>query len=325
LSESRDGVRSGGTTFDRFDTRRRQLAWQPSVELPAATVVGVIEATRTQVVATPFGADARRTSNHALGASVFGSIGAQRWQIDLRRDDHDAYGNQTTGKLAYGWQPAPAWTLCAAAGSAFRAPSFNDLYFPGYGVESIRPERARSVEVGAVYRHGTSTAQATAYDNRIKDLIGYQPDPGACPTGYTFGCAANISRARLKGVSLSADHRVGPWAGRVYAEYLDARDRASGQRLARRAPHSGGADVSYDAARWSAGAAVNGVGHRDEGGARQGAYELLDLRANWRVAPQWRLEAKLLNALDRRYEPAKDYGALGRQFWLGVRYDSVGF
>ena len=71
--------------------------------------------------------------------------------------------------------------------------------------------------------------------------------------------------------------------------------------------------------------ALNAVGQRPEGGAQLGAYEVLDLGAFWRLSGQWRVEAKLLNAFDRRYEPAKDYGALGRQAWIGLRFDSLGF
>jgi vitamin B12 transporter len=325
LSESRDELDSGGNTIDRFDTRRRQLSWQPSVALGTATLVGVLEATRTQVRSSSFGAEARRSANNALGLSAFGPWGAHRWQVDLRRDDHDVYGGQTTGKLGYAWQPSAAWTLRTAAGTAFRAPSFNELYFPGFGVESIRPERARSLEAGVAFREGATTAQLTAYDNRVRDLIGYEGDPSACPPGYAFGCARNINRARLRGLSAEAGSRLGALSWRVAAEYLDARDRASGERLARRARHSGSGEVAWDGGAWGVAAVLNGVGNREEGGALQGAYELLDLRAHWSFASQWRLEAKLLNALDRRYEPVKDYGALGRQAWIGVRFDSAGF
>ena len=40
------------------------------------------------------------------------------------------------------------------------------------------------------------------------------------------------------------------------------------------------------------------------------------------AATRWKLEAKLLNALDRDIEPVRDYQGLGRQFWLGVRVDT---
>ena len=55
-----------------------------------------------------------------------------------------------------------------------------------------------------------------------------------------------------------------------------------------------------------------------------GGYAVVDLRAGWRFRPQWRLDLKLLNALDHRVEPVRDYQGLGRQAWLGVRYDGHG-
>jgi vitamin B12 transporter len=322
LAESRDELASGANIIDRFDTRRRQLSWQPSAELSAqTTLVGLIERTEVRVQSSS-GADARRSNNTALGISALGRIDVHRWQVDLRHDDHDVYGAQTTGKLAYAWQAAPQWTLRTAAGTAFRAPSFNELYFPDFGVPGIRPERSRSVEVGAAWQGPGLNVQATAYDNRVRDLINYQADPAACPAGYRSGCAANIGRARLRGTSLSAQGVVDAWRWRVGAEFLDAKDRDSGQRLTRRAAYTGNATLGYDAAPWGAQATVNAVGARPEGGAQLAAYQLLDLGAHWQFAPSWRFEAKLLNAFDRRYEPAKDYGALGRQAWVGVRFDS---
>ena len=326
LAESRDELASGANVINRFDTRRRQLAWQPSVVLASdTTLVGLIERNEVRVLSSSFGAEAKRSDNTALGISAMGRIDAHRWQADLRHDEHDVYGAQTTGKLGYAWQAAAQWTLRAAVGTAFRAPSFNELYFPGFGVETLQPERARSVEVGTAWQGDGWSAQATVFDNRVRDLIGYQPDPAACPVGYPSGCAANVSRARLRGTSLSAQGAEGVWRWRAGAEFLDAKDRDSGQRLTRRAAYSGNAMLGYDAAPWGAQATVNAVGARPEGGAQLAAYQLLDLGAHWQFASSWRLEAKLLNAFDKRYEPAKDYGALGRQAWIGVRFDSTAF
>ena len=79
---------------------------------------------------------------------------------------------------------------------------------------------------------------------------------------------------------------------------------------------------------WNAGAAFVFVGSRPDGSPGTtfvlGGYGVLDLRAAWRFMPQWRLEAKLLNALDRRVEPLRDYQGLGRQAWIGVRFDGQG-
>ena len=102
-------------------------------------------------------------------------------------------------------------------GTAFRGASFNDLVYPGYGVLTVRPEHSRSVELGVQWREGTQAASATLYRNRVRDLIGYQPDRSFCPAGsaYNFGCAGNVSRAVLKGATLTAAQRLGDFGLRV--------------------------------------------------------------------------------------------------------------
>jgi len=94
-------------------------------------------------------------------------------------------------------------------------------------------------------------------------------------------------------------------------------DRLSWRRFATRGRAAG-------LGAWSFGAAVLAVGSRPDGGVKLAAYETLDLRARWRFTPQWQLEAKLLNATDRDIEPARGYQSIGRQAWIGVRYDGKG-
>ena len=157
-------------------------------------------------------------------------------------------------------------------------------------------------------------------------MIGYEPNSALCPPSiaYQFGCARNIGRARLQGATLTGAHRWGAWQLRATVDVLDARDLDTNQRLARRAAHQESVSTDYDAGAWTFGAALLAVGSRPDGTAQLASYETLDLRARWRFAPQWQLEAKLLNATDRTVEPARDYQSLGRQAWIGIRLDSVG-
>jgi vitamin B12 transporter len=264
--------------------------------------------------------------NHAGVIGYSGRFGVHAVQADVRRDDNSVYGGNTTGRLGYALEIAGGLKLRALAGTSFRAPTFNDLYFPGYGVATVRPERGRSVELGIDWESGTSRLSATVYRNRVSDLIGYQPDPSACPAdpAYNFGCADNVSQARLQGATLAAFHRWGALSARATLDLLDARDLRTGERLARRAAHQESLAVDYDTGVWRVGASALFVGSRPDAGTVLGGYGTLDLRASWRLQPQWRVEARLLNALDRRIEPVRDYQGLGRQAWLGVRYDGQG-
>jgi vitamin B12 transporter len=243
---------------------------------------------------------------------------------DVRYDDSSVYGGKTTGRLGWGYELGHGLTARALAGTTFRAPDFNDLYYPYYGVLSLRPERGRSIEVGLDWRSGDSTVSATAYRNRVRDLIDDVYD-SLCPDAtYLYGCASNIGKAKLEGVSLSAAHRLGALSLRATADVLSARDEGTDARLDRRARHQGTFNAEYQIDAWSFGGTLLAVGDRPDGQKHLGGYSTLDLQTRWRFAPQWQLEAKVLNVGDRDVELVRDTRALGRQAWLALRYSGVG-
>ncbi|MDQ6679830.1 MAG: TonB-dependent receptor [Pseudomonadota bacterium] len=326
VSGQSDDLLSGGAELSRFKTNRQQLIWQNAWR-PAKDqqVVAAIERLDEKVEATPYSTSPRRNNTGAvLGYS--GSLGDFKVQADARIDHNSTYGDVSTGKVGIAYDVQPGLTLRAVAGTAFRAPTFNDLYFPGFGVSTIGPEHSRSVEAGVQWKADASSASATVYRNRARDLIVFEADRSFCPAdrAYDSGCARNVSRATLQGATLSAAHRRGAFAFRATLDFLDAKDAATGERLPRRAAHQESFAVDWSRGAWTAGAALLQVGARPEGGVVLPAYRTVDLQARLRLAANWRLEAKLLNAFDRRYEPQRDYQALGRQGWLGVRYDGAG-
>ncbi len=323
LAHDLDDSTSGGRTLSRYKTSRDQATWQNALAIATGQQLLVAyEFLRERVDAEGFGGQLSRR-NQAAVLGYTGSFGAQTVEASVRHDDNSVYGGNTTGSFGYAWALSPAWKLRARAGTTFRAPSFNDLYYPYYGLPTIKPERGRSVEVGAEWRSGTASASATVFRNRMSDLIGYDPDPAHCPAGFD-GCANNVSRARMQGVTLAAADRFGGFALRGTVDFLDARDADTNVRLPRRAARQESLVGDYTVGPWSAGASLVDVGSRPDGGVVLGGYAVVDLRAGWRFLPQWRLDLKLLNALDHRVEPVRDYQGLGRQAWLGVRYDGHG-
>jgi vitamin B12 transporter len=325
-SRNVDDLTTGGGTVTRFVSRREQATWQNALRLAAdQQLVVAYEHLSERATSMVFAGDPERR-NHAGVIGYSGAFGGHSVQADVRRDVNSVYGGNTTGRIGYGYELVTGLKLRALAGTSFRAPTINDLYFPGYGVASVRPERGRSVELGLSWERGASRLSATVYRNRVRDLIGYQPDRSACPPdpAYDFGCAANTSHARLQGATLAAYQRWGSFGVRATVDLLDARDVTTGERLARRAAHQETLAVDYEPGDWRLGASALFVGSRPDAGVVLGGYATLDLRAAWRFRPQWRAEARLLNALDRRIEPVLDYQGLGRQAWIGVRYDGHG-
>ena len=325
-SQQKDDLVSGANVPDTFKTERRQVSWQ-NAWTPATgqQLVGAVERLNEAVESSSFTSRQERT-NTALVLGYTGAFGTQRLQADVRHDRNSIYGNVNTGKLGWAVDVVPGLTVRAVAGTAFRGVSFNDLYFPGFGVPTVRPERSRSVEVGVQWRDAEQSAGATLYRNRVRDLIGYQPDRSFCPAdpAYDFGCASNVSSARLQGATLTAAQRLGDFGLRATLDFLDAKDTTTGQRLVRRAANQQTLVADWASGPWGADATVLAVGARPEGGATLAAYQTLDLQARYRLSPSWRVEAKLLNALDRDYQPARDYQSVGRQAWIGVRFQGSG-
>ena len=323
-SRSIDDANNGGTLIDHYRTTRQQLgaqlAWQTGAP---GQLVAALEHNEDRATSTSYTAQARRR-NAAAVLELTGTAAAWSWQVDLRRDDNSDFGAVTTGRLGGAYTVLPGLRLRALAGTSFAAPSFNDLYFPGYGVAGLQPERGQSIEFGLDWRTADGHASLTAYRNRVRDLIGYEGDRSHCPPdpAYDFGCAANVARARLQGATLAAAQRMGALALRVQLDFLQARDQDSGQRLPRRAAHQASLGADWTSGDLTLGAAALQVGARPDGGKVLAAETTLDLTAGWRLAPAWALQAKLVNATDRDLEPARDYQGLGRQAWLVLRYDT---
>lgn len=322
-AHSADDLRSGGHIVDRFRTVRdqvtAQLAWKAGA---IGELVGAVEHLQERASSTSFVADVSRR-NDALVLALTGAAGAWSWQADLRHDDNADFGGVTTARLGACLQLAPGLKLRALGGTSFRAPSFNELYYPGYGVATLQPERGRSVEFGVDWRAGTAQASATLFRNRLRELIGYESNPTNCPdpTVYSFGCARNLSHARLQGLTLSGSRRIGDLALKGQVDFLDAKDTTTGSRLARRAAHQASAAADWRLGDWALGASVLRLGARPDGGVTLAAESTLDLSATWRFAPKWTAQAKLLNATDVDVQPVRDYQGLGRQAWLVLRYD----
>jgi len=318
-----DRLSSGANFISRYDTTRRQITaqatWTPSAQ---HQVVGAVDLLTESIVSSDFSAPDRDNTGLVLGYT--GRFGAQKLQADLRWDHNSVYENQTTGKLGWGMDVAPGWAVRAVAGTAFRAPTFNDLYYPDYGVVTLSPERSRSIEAGLNYQAEQTSVAATAYYNKVSDLIGYQPDTSLCPPGYSFGCAGNTARAVLQGITIQGLQQWGNFQFTLALDWLNAKDVDTDQTLPRRAANQQTFAVDWNEGPWQLGGTVVRVSTRPDGGALLPAYALLNLNARYRFERFWQVEARLQNAFDKDYQPARDYQDLGRQFWVGLRYDGRG-
>ena len=319
-----DQFESGANVISTYNTTRRQFTaqttWTPSAQ---HQLVAAIDYLDESIYSSDYSAPSRDNTGLVLGYT--GRFGAQKLQADLRWDHNSVYDNQTTGKLGWGMDLAAGWSVRAVAGTAFRAPTFNDLYFPDY--------RRGHAAAGALAQHrGRHRLQGRDDLGGRHGLLqqGVRPDrlparPEPVPAGLQLRlCRQHLARAAA-GHHDAGPAAVGPLpvhAGAGLAECQGPRHRPDAEP--RRAANQQTLAVDWNEGPWQLGGTVLRVSQRPDGGVLLPAYSLLNLNARWRFERFWQVEARLQNAFDKDYQPARDYQDVGRQFWIGLRYDGKG-
>jgi vitamin B12 transporter len=243
----------------------------------------------------------------------------------MRSDDFDTFGRATTGRATAAWLVAQRrLKLRASYGTAFRSPSFLDLYGTSafyHGNPNLHPEKARGWDAGAdfYFAHNRGTLGVTWFDTDFTDLIASSPD---------FTSVVNIQRARTRGAEVSA-HAALPGAIELRASftYLEAQNLTSNTRLLRRPRQSGSLDAWHDFGHGvSTGAGLTFAATRRDVNAKTFApidaedYTVARLYAAWQATPRLALKARLENLLNERYEEVNGYPALGFGAFAGAEW-----
>ncbi|MFC5577241.1 TonB-dependent vitamin B12 receptor [Lysobacter niabensis] len=259
---------------------------------------------------------------------VFGqwqhTFGAHSLQLGLRRDDDTQFGGKTTGSARWGWDFTEALRLTASYGTAYRAPTFNDLYYPFFGNPGLSPESSRSFELGLRGKHGWGGWTINAFENRVDDLIGYDPTP---TPERPFGQPDNVDEARIRGTEATIDTTVWGWSLQGNVTWLDPRNTSGGfddgNLLPRRSRTNARVDLDRSFGAFSVGASVAATGKRydDPSNTLQlGGYATTDLRFGYTFAQAWTLQVNANNVFDKTYETAMFYPQPGRNWFVSLRY-----
>lgn len=244
----------------------------------------------------------------------FGAIGVV---ANVRVDDSSAYGDNTNGSLAINSQLNNQTRFTVSYGTAFRAPTFNDLYFPGFGNTEIQPEESESLEISL--RGSTSTAQwrVSAFNTDVTNLIGFDSE--------TF-MAANTADASLKGFEFEISTRLGGWLLAANLDLLSAEDDSTGEKLDDRVEQTINLSASKSFGAFSTRIDVlTEDGRHDQSGTEVDGFVKVDLSGSYDISENFALSAKVNNLFDKDYtvnliNETESYNTEGRTFKVTGKY-----
>jgi vitamin B12 transporter len=305
-----------------FDSRRNQASWQNDITLATNQLLSVgVDYSQEHIYSDT---DFTQTTRGDTGVFALyqGTFGQNEVQISGRHDHNDQFGNHDTGSAAWGYHFDQGPVLSVSYGTAFHAPTFDDLYYPAFGGvptanPNLQPETSRSAEIGLTQQLNGWNWGVNAYQTRISDLI----------TLNEAFIPFNTSRAVIRGIEGQFGFSVYDWRVQSYLTLMQPKDDSpgpdNGNLLQRRAKDTGRVDIDRNFGKFGVGATFFASGHRydDEANTyRMGGYATTDLRASYTFAPGWQVQAKLANVFDHNYETAYYYNQLGRTWYLTLRY-----
>ena len=259
--------------------------------------------------------------------NVAGFIGTQlntQWHVAeamFRHDENSQFGDFNTYSLSFAQKLGDFWRVGAVTSLSFKAPTFNDLYFPSIfgccgGNPNLKPERGRMHEAFVSYNNpGGASYRFGYFINNIKDAIvlsGPFFEPG------------NVSHARIDGFELSGIQPIGKgWSTRANLTIQDPRDKQLDTILPRRSRIFGTIVLRYAMGNFSAEGIARGEGERyddSENLHKLPTMIIVGFSASYRMWQGSILKVQIDNLLDKKYQPAVGFNGIPRTVWASISH-----
>ncbi|WP_339427967.1 MULTISPECIES: TonB-dependent receptor domain-containing protein [unclassified Pseudomonas] len=328
-SENRDTKRDTlSDDFSVFNTYRDSVNWQNDLTLndQNSLILGGDWYEDRFHGSTTFTENSRRNRaafvQHRFHGEWFST------ELGIRRDQNQQFGGQNSWSGTVTVPVNPDNDVLLSYSEGFRAPTFNDLYYPDtkYSNPNLQPETSKSYALQWRSQLSDSTRlEASLYRTDLSDAIIL--DSNSKPQ--------NVASARIDGVEAALKQELFGWQGNLGLAVIDPRDRDSGHTLARRARRTLSLDLDRQFDKLGVGASWQAISssYDDEDNThRLGGYALLGLRGSWTLNREVALSVKVDNLLNKSYARARysyndpgflnnqDYREEGRAWMIGVTW-----
>lgn len=303
-----------------YQTVNRQLSWQNNLALDAnnSLLLGA-ERLRQTVSSDTVYSQAARSSNSLFGGYT-GAFSAHQVQLNLRQDRYSDFGTVNTGLLGYGYSLNQLWRATISYSTAFKAPTFNDLYAPvSWGSNpDLKPERSHNTDVGLHYVSSGQHVNLVYFNNLVSNLIAYS-------SAFKL---ININRARVDGTELSYSGQFDNTGISASLTSQNPRDANTGEALLRRAKLHGSIGLTQKLGDWQTGVEWIYSGTRQDMYSDPvtftttrktlASYNVFNLTASYAFSKEIKMSLRADNLTNQNDSGVYGYNPLGRRLFISL-------
>jgi len=242
----------------------------------------------------------------------------------IRRDDNEQFDVHNTGNIALGHPITSNLDAFISYGTAFKAPTFNDLYSSFGGNPLLKPEESNSTEIGIRGTHQLGSWSFNVFQTNIDELI------ISVPTGTFSSISSNVAKAEITGAEFTSTLNIGGWNSNLSLSYVDPINKSGandGKVLQSRAKQTLSLGVKRDFQKITFGSSIIAQSKRyttADNSASIAGYGIVNISADYHVTKDVMLSAKLNNLLDKEYVLNEGFGTtyntLGRTVFVNLSY-----
>ncbi|MDZ7923188.1 MAG: TonB-dependent receptor [Marinagarivorans sp.] len=308
-----------------FQTTRTNVSWLNTLNFSAQNLVLGLSKDQASVDSSTQYANEQGVVQEQLNvesafAQLSGDVNALSYQLGVRSDDDDEYGSQVTLNASLAFDVASVVRPYIRYTEGFRAPTFNELWYPDYGNSALEPESSENYEIGSNLNLGNYSWDLAFYRNDYTNLISSDPK--------TY-LPANIGSARIEGVENTFSYKgdaLGVFT--LVVDYLDALNTTNADTETNLIGKPR-ANLRFmwdkNVGDFNLGVQSRLQSKRSYGSATAPSYlpgyGLVSLSGSWQVTEVVSISLKLNNIFDKEYSVNTRYRQDARNVLAGMKFN----
>ena len=314
INASRDSARG-------FETRRQQLTYLVSNEVTEGlSLAGGFEYYEDDISKseTVYNIEKRDTTSAFVSLNYVGDLLLADFAV--RYDDVENVTDELTSNLGLGFRINSQHLLSLNYSEGFKAPTFNDLYFPFGGNPDLEFETSENTEL--VYKGFFDNANLviSIYDSEIDNLIQWMPDANG------VWSPQNVGKADISGVDLTYEINQDDFNHKFTADSVDAKDATTNARLIRRAKNHFGYELTHTLDNFDWFAQIQYVGKRPDTDFQtflpieSDSFTSVNLGLGYYLTKDWKLQLKINDLFNEEPTIVSGYHPIEQEFYFTISY-----